>query len=112
MARIKVVCERNQLNNKTTYNYSGLLVDELGRSVSINNQKINMTPKEFDLLIYLVKNKNIAISRQRLLSALWNYDFYGDDRTIDTHIKMLRKSLGPYKDKIVTVRGMGYKFEA
>ena len=70
-----------------------------------------MTPKEYDLLFYLVKNKGLALSRDKLLEEVWGYDFFGDDRTVDTHIKMLRGSLGPYRNFIVTLRGMGYKFE-
>ena len=80
--------------------------------VYVNGQKASMTPKEYDLLFYLVKNKNIALSRDRLLEEVWGYDFFGDDRTVDTHIKMLRNSLGEYRKYIVTLRGMGYKFEA
>ena len=71
-----------------------------------------MTPKEYDLLFYLVRNKNIAFSREQLLQDVWGYDFFGDDRTVDTHIKMLRSNLGKYRSHIVTLRGMGYKFEA
>ena len=70
-----------------------------------------MTPKEYDLLFYFARNKNIALSREKLLTDVWGYDFYGDDRTVDTHIKMLRASLGPYRDKIVTLRGLGYKLD-
>jgi two-component system, OmpR family, response regulator ResD len=71
---------------------------------------VDVTPKEYELLTYFINNKNIALSREKLLNQIWGYDFYGDDRTIDTHIKMLRNSLGKYRDLIVTVRGMGYKF--
>ena len=71
----------------------------------------DMTPKEYDLLFYFILNQNIALSREKLLSEVWGYDFYGDDRTVDTHIKMLRNSLGPYRDYIVTLRSLGYKFE-
>ena len=70
-----------------------------------------MTPKEYELLFYLAENRGIAVSREKLLSNVWGYDFYGDDRTVDTHIKMLRSSLGKYRDKIVTLRGLGYKIE-
>ena len=76
-----------------------------------HGEKIEMTPKEYDLLFHLVRNKNIALTREKLLSAIWGYDFFGDDRTIDTHIKMLRSSIGEYRKFIVTLRGMGYKFE-
>ena len=111
MARIRVICERNASRSNEKYTIEGLVIDVLGRSVSIDGEKITLTPKELDLLIYLVKNKNIAVGRDKLLSAVWEMDYYEDDRTIDTHIKMLRKDLGPYADHIVTVRGMGYKFE-
>ena len=77
----------------------------------VDGAKANMTPKEYELLFYLVKNNGLAISREKLLTEVWGYDFYGDDRTVDTHIKMLRSSLGPYRDKIVTLRGLGYKIE-
>ena len=81
------------------------------RTVTIDGERVELTPKEYDLLFYLVENKNIALSRDKLLSDIWGYDFFGDDRTIDTHIKNLRSSLGKYRDYIVTLRGVGYKFE-
>lgn len=111
MARIKAVCERYNLRNNEKYVFDGLIIDVDGRSVTIDDQKVTLTPKELDLLIYMVENKNIALGRDKLLSAVWETDYYEDDRTIDTHIKMLRKDLGKYADHIVTVRGMGYKFE-
>ena len=111
MARIRVVCERNAPKSAYKYVIDTLVIDVLGRSVTIDNKKVTLTPKELDLLIYMVENKNIALGRDKLLSAVWEMDYYDDDRTIDTHIKMLRKDLGPYADHIVTVRGMGYKFE-
>ena len=111
MARIKVVCERNSSRSNEKYVIDGLVIDVDGRSVTVDGNKVTLTPKELDLLIYLVENKNIAIGRDKLLSSVWQTDYYEDDRTIDTHIKMLRKDLGPYAEHIVTVRGMGYKFE-
>ncbi|MCR4855537.1 MAG: response regulator transcription factor [Erysipelotrichaceae bacterium] len=111
MARIKVVCERNSSHSNEKYIFDGLVIDVDGRSVTVDGNKVTLTPKELDLLIYLVENKNIAIGRDKLLSTVWQTDYYEDDRTIDTHIKMLRKDLGPYAEHIVTVRGMGYKFE-
>lgn len=111
MARIKAVSERHKNQQVLAYNYNGLKIDINARDVYIDDEKIMMTPKEMDLLIYLVQNKNIALSREKILRAVWKYDYYGDDRTVDTHIKMLRHSLGKYRDHIVTVRGMGYKFE-
>ena len=112
MARVKVVLERGSHREKNTLSYEGLVVDLLGRTVSVDGERVTLTPKEIDLLIYLMNNKNIALSRQQLLEEVWNYDYFGDDRTVDTHIKMLRHNIGAYRDHIVTVRGMGYKFEA
>ena len=80
-------------------------------SILLDGEKVDLTPKEYELLFYLVKNKNLALSRDKLLQDIWGYDFFGDDRTIDTHIKNLRNNLGPYRDYIVTLRGVGYKFE-
>lgn len=112
MARIKVVSERRQKRANEKYVFDTLVIDVDGRSVTIDGEKVMLTPKELDLLIYLVQNRNIALGREKILSAVWDSDYYGDDRTVDTHIKMLRRSLGPYRDYVVTVRGMGYKFEA
>lgn len=116
MARVKVVLKRNSMASETfqqdKYIFEGLEVDISGREVYVNGQKASMTPKEYDLLFFLVKNKNIALSRDKLLEEVWGYDFFGDDRTVDTHIKMLRNSLGEYRKFIVTLRGMGYKFES
>ena len=92
--------------------FEGLEVDTIGRNVYVDGQKVDLTPKEYELLFYMVKNKAIALSREKLLSDVWGFDFYGDDRTVDTHIKMLRGNLGPYRKFIVTLRGLGYKFEA
>lgn len=111
MARIKVVCDRNKVRSNDRFVFEGLIIDVDGRQVTIDDQKITLTPKELDLLIYLVENKNVALGRDKILENIWNTDFYGDDRTVDTHIKMLRKDLGEYQKYIVTVRGMGYKFE-
>jgi DNA-binding response OmpR family regulator len=89
----------------------GVGIDAPGRNVYIDGQKVNLTTKEYDLLYYLVTNKNIVFSREQLLNAVWSYDFFGEDRTVDTHIRMLRGNLGKYRDHIVTIRGVGYKFE-
>ena len=115
MARIKAVSLRRsaaqqQVPERITF--EGLEIDMAGREVYVNGEKANMTPKEYDLLFYLVKNRNIALTRDKLLEEVWGYDLFGDDRTVDTHIKMLRNSLGEYRKFIVTLRGMGYKFEA
>jgi len=110
IARIKAVLSRNK-TNKDEYIYKNLKINYLGHNVLINNKEIKLTPKEYDILVYFVQNKGIALSRETLLSKIWGYDFYGDDRTVDTHIKMLRNNLGEYRDLIVTIRGMGYKYE-
>lgn len=113
MARINVVLERSKRSSNKLMTFEGLQIDVKGRQVRIDGQPLNMTPREIDLLIYLAEHKNIALSRENLLSSVWGYEYYGDDRTVDTHIKMLRHSLGEkYRNYIVTVRGMGYKFEA
>lgn len=110
MARIKAVLKRTHEDLNEKFVYQDLVVDFTAHQVLIEGKEISLTPKEYDLLVYFVKNKNIAVSRENLLNQIWGYDFFGDDRTIDTHIKMLRNSLGKYRDLIVTVRGMGYKF--
>ncbi len=110
MARIKAVSKRNNKEIKK-YVFDGLVIDDDAHEVTIDNEPIFLTPKEYELLKYLVQNKNIALSRDALLENVWGYDFYGDDRTIDTHIKTLRNHLKEYRKYIVTVRGMGYKFE-
>ena len=114
MARIKAVLKRNNVSESTVPEklvVEGLEIDIAGREVYVDGEKASMTPKEYDLLFYLVKNKNLALTRDKLLEEVWGYDFFGDDRTVDTHIKMLRNSLGQYRKFIVTLRGMGYKFE-
>ena len=109
-ARVKAVLKRNG-KIKETYKYKGLEVDFKGRKVTIEGDEIELTPKEYEILTYFIDNKMVALSREQLLNVIWGYDFYGDDRTVDTHIKMLRRSLGEYRDLIKTVRGMGYKYE-
>ena len=110
MARIKVVTNRNKVTNDE-YVYKKLRINYLGHTVYINNKEVKLTPKEYEMLVYFVQNKGIALSREALLNKIWGYDFFGDDRTIDTHIKMLRNSMGEYRDLITTVRGMGYRYE-
>ncbi len=119
MARVNAIVKRNQGAKQApaapapeTVKFGGLEINFTSRDVYIDGVKANLTPKEYDLLFYLVRNKNIALTRNKLLEEVWGYDFFGDDRTIDTHIKMLRNNLGPYRSYIVTLRGMGYKFEA
>ncbi|MBQ2909371.1 MAG: response regulator transcription factor [Bacilli bacterium] len=110
IARIKAIMNRCNSNLSSTYKLDSLEVNFSAHYIKIDERIINVTPKEFEILTYLIKNKGIAISREQLLSKLWGYDFFGDDRTVDTHIKMLRGNLGEYRDHIVTVRGVGYKF--
>jgi len=115
MARINVVLSRRNTTaagNLEVLKFEGLEINIPARSVTVDGSKADLTPKEYELLFYLVLNKNIALSRDKLLSDVWGYDFFGDDRTIDTHIKNLRNNLGNYRDYIVTLRGVGYKFEA
>lgn len=112
MARIKVVVNRRKApETEDVIRYKGLEINFAAREVTIDGKKVQMTPKEYDILFYLARNMNISMSREKLLEEVWGFDFYGDDRTVDTHIKMLRNSLGPYRDLIVTLRGMGYKFD-
>lgn len=115
MARVKAVLNRHHTAadsiSDQRLQFEGLEIDLAGREVYVDGQHATMTPKEYDLLFYLVKNKGLALSRDKLLEAVWGYDFFGDDRTVDTHIKMLRGSLGGYRKFIVTLRGMGYKFD-
>ena len=96
---------------REVYENGSLKVDFTAHTVTIDGKNVEMTPKEYDLLFYFIRNKGIALTREKILSTVWGYDFYGDDRTLDTHIKLLRKSLGDYRDHIVTLRGVGYRFE-
>lgn len=116
MARINAVITRSKSSKSVKseqekYVFEGLEVDMLGRNVYVDGVKKDLTPKEYELLQYFILNKNIALSREKILNEVWGYDFFGEDRTVDTHVKMLRNNLEKYRDKIVTVRGMGYKFE-
>ena len=115
MARVNAVLARKNgavKAEETVLKFDGLEINIPARTVSVDGERVELTPKEYELLFYLVQNKNIALSRDKLLSDIWGYDVFGDDRTIDTHIKNLRNNLGPYRDYIVTLRGVGYKFEA
>ena len=115
MARINVIVSRHQNAQKESENkhiiIKGIDIDASARKVYIDGKRVELTPKEYDLLTFMIKNKNIALSRNQLLSEVWGYEFFGDDRTVDTHIKMLRNSIEPYRDLISTVRGVGYIFE-
>ena len=114
MARIAAVLARGKSTvvARETMQFGGLFIDVTGRTVTVDGVSAQMTPKEYELLFYMAKNKGIALSRERLITEVWGYDYFGDDRTLDTHIKMLRQNLGPYRGYIVTLRSMGYKFEA
>ncbi len=115
MARVAAVLARRKASEASAPSSElvsgGLVVNKDSRTVTIDGRRIDVTLKEYELLVYLMENKNIALSRDKLLQDIWGYDFFGDDRTIDTHIKNLRGRLGDYRDKIATVRGIGYKFE-
>lgn len=117
MMRINAIIKRSSgigdgENKKEIVRFEGLTIDFTGRLVYVDNEKVDMSPKEYDLLFYMVKNRGIALLREKLITDVWGYDFYGDDRTLDTHIKLLRKSLGDCSKYIVTLRGVGYRFEA
>lgn len=122
MMRIKAVLSRRGSvsvdNNESTetdrdvFNKEGLNIDFTARIVKVDGEAVSMTPKEYDLLFYMVKNRGIALSREKLITEVWGYDYYGDDRTLDTHIKLLRSSLGQYRKFLVTLRGVGYRFES
>lgn len=115
MMRINAVLKRSAASSaqqNDRFEYKGLCVDFSARTVEIDSVRVEMTPKEYDLFFFMVKNKGLALTRETLISKVWGYDFFGDDRTLDTHIKLLRKSLGSYAGLIVTLRGVGYRFEA
>ncbi len=103
---------RPDANGHEVVKIGGLVADLTARIVYRDGEKIDMSPKEYDLFFYMLKNRGIALSREKLISDVWGYDFFGDDRTLDTHIKLLRRSLGEYASHIVTLRGVGYRFDA
>lgn len=109
VARVKAILNRVS-TKKENYRYKDLFVNFLEHTVMIKDEEVYLTPKEFELLEYFIQNRKIAINREKLLKYIWGYDFFGDDRTVDTHIKMLRNHLGEYRDLIETVRGIGYRF--
>ena len=114
MMRINAIMKRvrpSQDEGRKILRVEGLVIDFTGRTVEVDGRRVDLSPKEYDLLFYMASNKNIALTREVLITNVWGYDFYGDDRTLDTHIKLLRKSLGPYSKLIVTLRGVGYRFE-
>ncbi len=115
MLRVNAVIRRFKGTDESKneiVSFEGLTIDFTARLVYLDGVRIDMSPKEYDLLFYMVRNRNIALSREKLISDVWGYDFFGDDRTLDTHIKLLRKTLGDYSKFIVTLRGVGYRFEA
>lgn len=114
MARVNAVLNRYEAAEHSTSDimkFEGLEVNIVARTVTVDGEKVNLTPKEYELLFYMIQNRNIALSRDKLLSDIWGYDFFGDDRTIDTHVKNLRNNLGEYRKFITTLRGVGYKFD-
>lgn len=113
MARVTAVLARgkNVVRERDVMEFGGLVIDMTGRNVTVDGTAVSMTPKEYELLFFMAKNRGIALSRERLITEVWGYDYFGDDRTLDTHIKMLRQNLGPYRGYIITLRSMGYKFE-
>ncbi len=115
MLRINAILKRTSNSEKKDddiIKFKGISIDVKGRIVYVDDKRVNMTAKEYDLFYYLVKNERIALTRDKIMSEVWGYDFYGDERTLDTHIKLIRKSLGKYSNYIVTLRGVGYRFEA
>ncbi|MBE6708873.1 MAG: response regulator transcription factor [Ruminococcaceae bacterium] len=117
MLRIEAVMKRVRTSgtaardDREVYTFGGLVADVTARIVYIDGNAVTMSPKEYDLLFYMIKNKGIALSREKLITEVWGYDYYGDDRTLDTHIKLLRRSLGDFAGHIVTLRGVGYRFD-
>ena len=114
--RVNAVLHRYRSNvnvpkETNIWKYNDMVIDLSARIVKINNVRIEMTPKEYNLLVYLINNENKAITREQILSQIWGYDFFGDDRTLDTHMKLLRKKIGEYGQCIITLRGIGYRFE-
>ncbi len=115
LKRVKQGKEKTETREETKseiYTYRGLVVDFTARIVTVDGEVAPLSPKEYDLLFYFVRNRNIALSREKLICEVWGYDFYGSDRTLDTHVKLLRKSIGAYSELIVTLRGVGYRFDA
>jgi len=116
MLRINAIIKRSSQSSSSQdkrdeMKFGGLIIDLTARIVYIDDLRVDLSPKEFDLLTYLARNKGIALTRDKIISEVWGYDFFGDDRTLDTHIKLLRKNLGAYAAHIVTLRGVGYRFE-
>ncbi len=111
MARIKAVMKKSHMILEDLFDYEGLKYNKVACVLTIEEMTIELTPKEHELLQYFILNKNIALSREKILDNVWGYDYFGDSRTVDTHIKRLRLKLGEYSKLIKTVRGLGYRFE-
>ncbi len=112
MKRISAILNRTNVNHKAYAQFGNLKIDYKAMMVTVDGSTVDLSPKEYKLLTYLTQNKNIALTREQLIEEVWGYDYEKDERTLDTHIKLLRRNLGKYKDCIVTVRGVGYRFEA
>ena len=115
MLRVNAILSRyatSGRSDKDKDEFNGLKIEYAARLVYLNGDRVDLSPKVYDLLVYLAKNRGLALTREQLINQVWGYDYYGDDRTLDTHIKLLRLALGPYRDYIVTIRGVGYRFEA
>ena len=114
MMRVGAICRRqsNAREMREVLTIGGLTIDFSARVVYVDGQPADFSPKVYDLLVYLVRNRGIALTREQIINTVWGYDFFGDDRTLDTHIKLLRLGLGPYRDYVVTLRGVGYRFDA
>ena len=111
VARVEAILKRTQGNSKEVKDYGGIEIDKDGRTVTVDGKVLELSLREYELLVYLVENENIALSRDKILNNVWNYDYYGDSRTIDSHIKKIRHKLGKRGKYIKTMRGVGYKFE-
>ncbi len=111
VARVEAILNRTKPKESNKKEYGGIVIDEEGRTVKIDGKEIELSLREYELLIYLVENHGIALSRDKILNNVWNYDYYGDSRTIDSHIKKIRHKLGKKGRYIETIRGIGYKFE-
>jgi two-component system, OmpR family, response regulator ResD len=111
VARVQAILRRTGNEKKALKDYDGIRIDEMGHAVYINEELIDLSPKEFELLIYLFENEGIALSREQILNKIWDFDYFGDERTVDSHIKNLRLKMGEKGEYIQTIRGLGYKFE-
>jgi len=111
VARVEAILKRTKSETKEIRDYAGIKIDKEGRTITVDGKTLELSLREYELLVYLVENENIALSRDKILNNVWNYDYYGDSRTIDSHIKKIRNKLGKKGKYIKTIRGIGYKFE-